>query len=298
MNKLLVIVGPTATGKTALAVELTKKFNGQIISADSRQVYRGMDIGTGKDKPNGIIIWGYDLVDPDEEFNVAAYQKYAREKIMEICNKNELPILVGGTGFYIKSVVDEIDSIHVPKDPVLREQLQNKNAFELFQILAQKDPMKAKIMNKSDRNNPRRLIRAIEVAQAGHDYNTDEVMEFDSLYIGLTCEFKKLKEIIKKRVAKRIKSGMEEEVVSLLRKAIDWQSQALNTLGYRQWQHFLQGEISIEQLEENWAKEEYQYAKRQMTWFKRDNRITWFDINDPISHQGIENLVEKWYHNA
>lgn len=295
MNKLLIICGPTATGKTSLAAKLAKKYNGEIISADSRQVYRGMDIGTGKDRPQGVTVWGYDLVDPNEDFSVAQYQKFARNKISQIWQRGKLPILVGGTGFYIKAVVDGIGSMHIPPDPVLREKLQHKSAFELFDILVQKDPEKAKRMNQSDKNNPRRLVRAIETAVFGQKVNYGEEIEFDSLFIGLGCESVELKKRIKKRVKERIKKGMEEEVVSLLRKGVNWQSQALNTLGYRLWRSFFKGDISLDELEKLWVREERQYAKRQITWFKKETRIKWFNITHRNYEKEVEKLVEKWY---
>lgn len=189
MEKLLVICGPTATGKTSVAIHLAKKFNGELVSADSRQVYRKMDIGTGKDLPqnssfqfpvsslkkqdvgfyviDGIRLWGYDLIDPQNDFNISKYLNIAKDIIEEIWKRDKLPILVGGTGFYIKGIIDGIGTSQIPKDESLRKSLEKKDVEELFEILAQTDSVRSSKLNKSDRNNPRRIIRAIEIALSG-----------------------------------------------------------------------------------------------------------------------------------
>src|SRR3989344_2658803 len=187
MIKLLVICGPTATGKTSLALHLSEVFNGEIISADSRQVYRGMDIGTGKDLPvisnyqfpitnlkkqnigcykiKGINVWGYDLVKPNEDFSVGQYIAIAENIIENIHDRKKLPIIVGGTGLYIKGIVDGIPTADIPKNMELRKSLENKDTSELYDNLVSLDPAKALSLNKSDSKNPRRLIRAIEVVK-------------------------------------------------------------------------------------------------------------------------------------
>src|SRR5258708_17897524 len=162
-QKLLVICGPTATGKTRLALDLAKKFDGILISADSRQVYKYMDIGTGKDFKN---ILGYDLVNPNEEFSVSNYSRLEREEIKKMQNKNLLPILVGGTGLYIKAVIDNIATINVAPDKNLRENLHSKTIDELYEILVKINPEKAESMNESDRKNSRRLVRAIVIVSS------------------------------------------------------------------------------------------------------------------------------------
>lgn len=301
-RRLLVICGPTATGKTKLAIRLAKFFSKQgaeLISADSRQVYKGMDIGTGKDKPKDTIIWGYDLVEPTADFSVSHYQKYAREKIKQIWNENHLPILVGGTGFYIRAVVDGIGTIYVPPNESLRQNLSGKSAFTLFNMLAKLDPQKAISMNISDKNNPRRLIRAIEIASAvdpkEEELEEDEFVE-DVLFIGLSVENKILKKNIIKRVNERIEGGMEEEVQSLVRKGVEWTSQALNSLGYKYWEKYFRGEYNLEELKEKWVNDEYHYALRQMTWFKKDERIVWIDLSLKGWEENVEKLVENWYY--
>src|SRR3989344_1522932 len=151
---MLVICGPTATGKTKLGIFLAQKFNGEIISADSRQVYKFMDIGTGKEWDEGVKIWGYDLVDPKKNFSVFEYLKFVRKALDDIWKRGKLPILVGGTGLYIKAVVEGIDTLNIPKNEDLRKSLEEKNVSELYEKLATLDSSKAASLNISDKNNP------------------------------------------------------------------------------------------------------------------------------------------------
>jgi tRNA dimethylallyltransferase len=332
-RKLLVICGPTATGKTSLALHLAKVFKGELISADSRQIYKKMDIGTGKDLPvnakwqvinarlggfykvGGIKIWGYDLVEPTKEFSVARYIKKARKIIKDICRRDKLPILVGGTGFYIKGVVDGIPSASIPKNKDIRKSLEGKNVDELFEILRGIDPIKAASLNISDRRNPRRLIRAIEIAMSKDTEKLTEDTErfqLDTAFIGLKAPRSILDERIKKRVDKRVKQGIEREIRNLLKKGVSWEDQAMDSLGYKQWAPYssylapetsrlalARGESTGQRIRkkviEEWKRAEKQYAKRQMTWFKRDKRINWFDITKKGWKKSVERLVRKWY---
>src|SRR6266404_5120994 len=208
MNKLLVVCGPTATGKTELALYLAAKFDGILISADSRQVYRYMDIGTGKDAKN---ILGYDLVNPDEEFSVSQYAKFANNSIKKINEQKKLPILVGGTGLYIKAVTDGIETADIAPNKNLRSTYAKATADELFGILVRMDARKAKLMNNSDRNNPRRLIRAIEISKSNLQIKIKKP-NYEVLFVGLTTSFPELKKRIEARVNERVKMGFEKEV--------------------------------------------------------------------------------------
>lgn len=298
MNKILVICGPTATGKTSLGIFLAKKFNGEIISADSRQVYRGMDIGTGKEWGDDVSIWGYDLVNPLEEFSVSHFVSFARSKILEIQKREKLPIVVGGTGFYIKGLIDGIETADIPRNKLLRENLSSKSVDELFEQLSEINPIKAGGMNSSDRKNPRRLIRAIEIAQYQIDAPKLNKQINPNIYnivqVGLVAPLNEMKQIIKARVEDRIKKGMKNEVQKLLENGVDWSRQSMYSLGYRQYRDFFEGGVSEDIISEEWAREEIKYVKRQITWFKKDKRINWFNVNDVISDKSaIINLCQE-----
>lgn len=321
-NKILIICGPTSTGKTTLAINLAKKFDGEILSADSRQVYKGMDIGTGKDLPVGaklktpwfwkfgyyeidggingsaVKIWGYDLADPKNEFSVSQYLKFADKIITDIIKRKKLPILVGGTGLYIKAVIDGIPTAEIPKNEKLRKNFSKKTVAELYEMLAQLDSIRAGNMNASDRKNPRRLIRAIEIATSKKkpkDRITRQV--FDSLFIGFTASQEVLFSQIEKRVEDRLSKGLEAEIRKLLKNKVTWKSQSMSSLGYGQWGEYFFGKKSKNEVISNWVQEEKQYAKRQMTWFKKDKRIIWFDITQKDFSTKVEKKAQKWYIN-
>jgi tRNA dimethylallyltransferase len=319
MEKLLVVCGPTSTGKTTLAIAIAKKFNGEIISADSRQVYKGMNIGTGKDLPpgakmkfpwfkkfgyyeiEGAKIWGYDLADPRHEFNVAQYIKFAERIISDILKRGKLPILVGGTGLYIKGIVDGIATASVPKNNLLRKNLEGKSADDLFEKLAQMDSFKAGQMNASDKKNPRRLIRAIEVAMWKiNNIQKDKSIEkkkkeFDVLEIGLTAPEKYIFDRIKLRVIQRVERGIKKEVENLLKSHVSWNLPSMSSMGYRQWKDYFYNKKTEVEILKDWEEEEKKYVKRQMVWFKKDGRIHWFDITSKTYPKSVEKSVEKWY---
>ncbi|OGM12685.1 tRNA (adenosine(37)-N6)-dimethylallyltransferase MiaA [Candidatus Woesebacteria bacterium RIFCSPLOWO2_01_FULL_39_23] len=333
MRKLLVICGPTATGKTELGMYLAKMLaagpkgsgpGGEIVSADSRQIYKGMDIGTGKDLPKkskiqklqdskleygffnitGVRMWGYDIVEPNEDFSVARYINTANLIIKDIWRRNKLPILVGGTGFYIKGVVDGIPTASVPKSLRIREKFKDKLVKELQDVLRKFDAKRFASMNESDKNNPRRLVRAIEIYKSKYkfEYKKHSEPNFNTLFIGLTTTKQILDRRIEKRVRNRLQVGFEDEIRNLLKAGITWDNQAMQALGYRQWQEFFttsaksvrnQREFAIE----SWIRSEKQYAKRQLIWFKKDNRIKWFDIKEKDYVVRVEKLVREWHNN-
>lgn len=321
MEKILVIVGPTATGKTKLALHLAKDLNGEIISADSRQVYKGLDIGTGKDVPQGFDyktshilsshkrvgfytngetrIWGYDLVSPSQEFSVAEYLKVARKIIEDIGRRGKLPILIGGTGLYIKGVLDGINTLRVPRDLRLREELEYESADELFEMLRSANPGRASSMNSSDRKNPRRLIRAIEIVRHGKSSTKEKTpLITDNLIIGLGLGRQELEKRIEERVEKRLQQGVEGEVKRLIASKVSWNSQAMSSLGYSVWKEYFEGKKAKKDLVEEWRQAEKKYAKRQMTWFKKQKNINWFDIGLKDWRKNVEKLVKKWYDRA
>ncbi len=300
MQKLLVICGPTATGKTNLGIFLAKKFNGEIVSADSRQVYKKMDIGTGKERSDDVEIYCYDVADPKGEFSISHYLKEAKKAIKTIYAKGRLPIVVGGTGFYIKGIVDGIPTVGIHKNRALRKQLSGKSVDELFEGLSQIDPVKAGSLNASDKKNPRRLIRAIEVAQYLIDHQPSQSRMIDArttdvLFIGLSAPKQFLDARIDKRVDQRVNDGMKKEIENLLAGGVAWHDQSMFSLGYRQYRDYFEGGIDEPHVIDEWKKEERKYAKRQMVWFKKDRRINWFDISEPNYPKKVEKMVEKWH---
>ncbi len=298
MNKLLVVCGPTATGKTDLAISLAKKYNGELVSADSRQIYKGLDIGTGKDleKFGDVKILGYDLVDPSESFSVANYATLIIPIIQDIQKRGKLPILVGGTGLYIQAIVDGIETMNVPTNIRLRKELSVATKDELFEILEKLNAKKALSMNESDRQNPRRLIRAIEICKyllTNKLYETK--VKFDTLMIGILVSVDEIISRISKRVQERIDQGFDEEVEKLLKNPKNRYSQALNSFGYKQWVLYMDGLIDRDAAVRQWLFYERQYAKRQITWFQKEKRVNWLSVNDT---EKVEKLIDRWYYGS
>ncbi len=276
-NKLLVIVGPNASGKSDLAVKLAKKFNGEVVSADSRQVYKGMNIGTGKitkKEMQGIPHHLLDIASPKRRFSVAQFQKKAIETIKKIQKKGKLPILCGGTGFYIQAVVEGIVIPEVKPDWALRKKLEKKTCEQLYQQLKKLDPRRAKTI---DKKNKRRLIRAIEIILKTKKRipSLKKRVIFDTLIIGIKRDKEELKKRIKKRLLRRLKEGMIEEVKNLHKSGVSWKRLEELGLEYRYIALYLQGKLDYKEMVAQLQKAIENYAKRQMTWFKRDKRILW-----------------------
>lgn len=304
-SKILVICGPTATGKTSLGIRLAKNFNGEIVSADSRQVYKHMDIGTGKEWDEVVKIWGYDLAEPNEKYNVSEYFKTAKSIISDIWQRNKLPIIVGGTGLYIKSIIDGIPTVDIPKNENLRKSIEDLSVEEMYEKLATLDASKAASLNSSDRTNPRRLVRAIEVAVWNVENETqkqkivkrENVLDdnVDVLIVGLVADHDVLLDNIEQRVEKRMEQGFIDEVEELLKMGISWKEQSMNSLGYKESEAFFKNGQTYEDFINLWIRNEMKYVKRQLTWFKKDKRVKWFNIKTSDFPKNVENLVNKWY---
>ena len=291
INKLIVVVGPTASGKTDLSIKLAKKFKGEIISADSRQVYKGMDIGTGKitkKEMQGIPHHLLDVVSPKTRFNVISYRKLALKAVEKIQKKNKLPIMVGGTGFYIQAVIDGIIIPPIRPDWKLRKNLGKKTNQKIFKMLKKLDPNRAETIEK---NNPRRLIRALEIVIKSKKTIPElkkQPIRADVLMLGIKKDQKDLKELIRKRLLKRLKQGMMAEVKKIHQQGVSWKRLEEFGLEYRYLVFFLQGKLTKQEMIEKLQKEIEHYAKRQMTWFKKDKRIHWIS-----SYNQAENLITK-----
>jgi tRNA dimethylallyltransferase len=346
-GKLLIICGQTGTGKTALGLELAKEFDGEIVSADARQAYRGMDVVTGKGvgsskfkvkssklqfkiqneiqediqvgvyEVSGIPIWGYDLVRPDEEFSVKLWRDFARRIIQDIWKRGKLPIVVGGTGLYLRALTEPLERMGVPRDTKLRRELKGKRAEELFEMLAKCDFERAKEMNESDRKNPRRLIRAIEIArfrsqesgvrsQNECERNAgDRVQHFDcaqckdpeyriqnnakrqipnfkftnALWVGLKfSDGDELSRRIGERVEERLADERIVDELNYLMEKDYLRYVPKVTIGYQQLIDWMGGNLSFKEMTEKWKRAERQYAKRQMTWFGKQKNIKWLEV--------------------
>jgi tRNA dimethylallyltransferase len=297
-NKLLVILGPTASGKTDLSIKLAKKYKGEIVSADSRQIYKGLDVGSGKitkKEMQGVPHYLLDVANPKRRFTVAQYQKLALKAIKNIQQKNKLPILVGGTGFYIQSIVEGIIIPEVKPDLKLRKELEKLTTEQMFEKLKKLDPKRAKNI---DKQNPRRLIRALEIVlttkkPVGDVRRCNNLTTSDVLILGVKKSPEKLKKLINKRLLKRLKNNaLINEVKKLHNSGLSWKRLEEFGLEYRFVAQYLQNKISLDEMKEKIRQESWHYAKRQMTWFKRDKRIHWIGSGKEAKSL-IDNFLRK-----
>lgn len=286
-NKIIVILGPTSSGKSDIAIKLAKKFNGEIISADSRQVFRGMDIGTGKIKGRydarkktyvsaGIPHYMIDIVSPRTDYNITKFKRRAENIMWNILERGKVPIICGGTGFWIKAVVDNITFPEVKPDWKLRKKIEKYSAERLISMLIKLDPKRAENI---DAKNKVRLIRAIEICKILKkvpDIKRDSrTKNFKFLQIGLRLPKEKLHANIEKRVKLRFKQGMIKEIANLHAAGLSWKKIQTFGLAYSWIPFYLQNKITKEELCEKVIQAEKNYAKRQMTWFQGDKRIIW-----------------------
>ena len=287
--KVIVIVGPTASGKTDLSIRLAKKINGEIISADSMQIYKKMTIGTAKpteEEMQGIVHHMIDIIEPNEDFNVAKYKKMAEDKIEEILSKGKQPIIVGGTGLYVDTLIKGIEFSDIENDFEYRKELEEetkKNGADwLFEKLKKIDPEAAMSIEK---NNIRRVIRALEIykvtgkTKTQIDKESIKGSKFDYIIFGMLWDREKLYERINLRVDIMLKIGLINEVKSLLEKD-GFSKTALQGLGYKEVVEYLENIISYDDMVEKIKMETRRYAKRQMTWFNRNKEIIWLNASD------------------
>ncbi|MDD3487308.1 MAG: tRNA (adenosine(37)-N6)-dimethylallyltransferase MiaA [Candidatus Moranbacteria bacterium] len=306
-KKILVILGPTSSGKSDIAIKLAKKFNGEIISADSRQVFRGMDVGTGKiegkfvgdsisnwrSNLHNIPHYMIDIVSPRTEYNVAKFKKQAGKVIEDILRRGKIPIICGGTGFWIQAIVDNMNFPEVKPDRELRKKLEKYPAEKLFAMLKKLDPDRAKTI---DRNNKVRLIRAIEICKSikkvPEIQNTRYKIQntkYQFLQIGLKLSREKLYDNIENRVLARFDQGMIDEVADLHADGLSWKRIQSFGLAYFWIPEYLTGKITQNEMVEKVIQAERNYAKRQITWFKRDKRIQWME-----DYRKIEKAVKEF----
>lgn len=300
MSSLVAIVGPTAIGKSSLALELGRTFGGEIINADSRQVYRYMDIGTAKPTPEERAVVPHhliDIVNPDQDFSLALYQSKVRKMIDDIQRRRKPALLVGGSGLYVWAILEGWRIPAVPPDHVMRQELearaQSEGVKALYEELKQLDPDAAE---RIDPRNIRRLIRAIEVSRQGKPFSRLQGKEpfVNSLVIGLTTDRTDLYQRIDARVDSMMEKGLLTEVEGLVTKGYGFDLPSMSGLGYKQIGMFLQGEIDLPTAIQQIKGNTHRFARHQYNWFRlQDERIHWFDIRKEIK-QAVQDLIERF----
>lgn len=282
---IVVIVGPTASGKTSLSLELAKKFNGEVINADSRQVYKGLDIGTEKitqEEMQGIPHHLIDVADTDEVYSAQRFVEDADESIAHIMSNGKLPIVAGGTFFYIDMLLRKITAPEVTPDIALRKELEGKDIETLYAELEQKDPERASAV---DSKNKRRIMRALEILHVLPSVPKLPPQEnpYETLIIGIEIDKKVLRTRLRTRAENALKKGLIEETQKLLHEGVSEKRLSEIGLEYRLVLEFLKGESTKAQLIQKLEEKNWQYAKRQNVWLKRDTSIVWFKREDTES---------------
>ncbi len=314
-TKVLIICGPTTTGKTDVALYLAKKFDGEIVACDSRQVYKGLDIGTGKYPAeeifvekfdgywlmDGVKVWMYDLVELETQYNVAEYIKDAERTIRDILSKKKLPIVVGGAGLYLKLLTEGLSALPVIKNEGLREELEKLSLQELQDRLQQVSQKRWGLMNNSDRNNKRRLVRYIELFSINPHITTNNDFslknDYSILKIGLTAPRSLIYQKVDQRILHWFKIGIVEEVKGLINKGLTFARLQELGLEYAVVGDFIHGDIKSEgDMFVKIMGKLHRYVRNQETWFKKDRDIVWFDITGKNFLQKVENRVRKWYY--
>ncbi len=302
LKPLIVILGPTASGKTKLALKLAKKYDGEIINADSRQIYQGMDIGTGKIDNQKFIkseihkvrnsIHLIDIKNPNQRFSLSQYKKLAVKTIDDIHKREKIPILVGGTGLYISAIVDNLEIPKAAPNKKIRTRLEKHTEKFLFKKLKKVDQKSAEIIGI---NNKRKLVRALEVYEVtGKPFSVQQIKGdplFDILQIGIKIDREKLYEKIDARIDKMIKNGLMEETKKLSKK-YSFGLPAMSGIGYREIGLYLQNKTTLEEAVQKMKFRTHQYARRQMTWFRRDEKIQWIN-----NYKEVEKLIKDFEKN-
>jgi len=309
MKKIIVILGQTSSGKTELSVDLARKFNGEIISADSRQVYKGLDIGSGKvtkREMRGVPHYLLNVADLKKNFSVAQFKKRADKEIENILKRKRLPIIVGGTGFYIQAIVDNVVLPEVKPDLKLRKELEvllkKDKEVGLKELIKRLKKLDSRRLKEIDLKNPRRLIRAIEIAAVLGEVPIVDIRhlpkKWEVLEIGIKVDDEVLKKRIEKRFRKRVRAGIVAEAEKIHKQGVSWKRMNEIGLAHKHIARYLKNKNSFknerfpkEEMIQNSIKEEWRYAKRQKTWFKRDKRIKWFEFDEKNK---IENEIKKF----
>ncbi len=293
MQKIVCIVGPTASGKTKLGIELCKALNGEVVSADSMQIYKDMDIGTAKpsmEERNGVPHHLFDIVEADEAYSVSRFVEDADKAIADIASRGKLPVVVGGTGLYIDALIR--GGGFAEYDEEYRKELMAKEPEELFEMLRAVDPKSAERLHIKD---IKRICRALEIYHLSgktigeHNEMTQQCPpRYDAKIIGLTCEYRQiLYDRIEKRVDEMLRMGLLEETKCLLDKGVPEAATSMQAIGYKEIIPALQGKVSLDEAVSLLKQSTRRLAKRQLTWFRRDNRIKWFYLDNPKNFDDV-----------
>ena len=293
MNKVLVIVGPTGVGKSEFAIKCAKQYNGEIISGDSIQIYKGLDIGSAKirkEEMQGINHYLIDIKEASDNYSVKEFQELARTKINEIINKGKLPIICGGTGLYIKALLYDYQFL----DEVIKDdQFIDVSNEEIYEEIKKVDP---KSLEKIHINNRKRLVRALNIIRK-HNTSISEIKDnqehkllFDAKIIGLTKEKEELKDIVDKRIDKMIDDGLVKEVSNLINQGITFDNQSMQGIGYKELKDYFNKTKTLEECTNDIKTHTHQFIKRQYTWFNNQMNVEWYDNKD----EAITS-INKWY---
>ena len=304
-KKVIVIVGPTASGKTALSIELAKKINGEIVSCDSMQIYKHMDIGSAKptiEEMQGIKHYMIDIVEPNERFSVAEYKKQAEASIEEILSKGKVPIVIGGTGLYADSLIYGIEYPEIEFDEEYRKQLEKKAETNLKSLYEEAKRIDEQAINKISENDKKRIIRILEIYHSTGKTKTEIEIEsrkkgakYDYVVFAMNMNREILYERINKRVDIMIQNGLIEEVKNLL-KQYDKFPTAMQGLGYKEVVDYLNGILTKEQMIDKVKQESRRYAKRQLTWFRKNKQIIWLDGQSDIE-KNLNIIIDEFNKN-
>lgn len=299
MNKVIVVVGPTGVGKTKMGVELAKVFDGEVISGDSMQIYKQMDIGTAKvtkEETQGIIHHLIDIKEPTESYSVKEFQETVRKKIQEILSKGKTPILVGGTGLYIKATLYDYEFSETQDN---REEMKEKYAHldnhQLYNYLMSIDQSSALELHE---NNRQRVLRAIGIYEQTGQRKSEQLAKqkheciYDAYFVGLTIDRELLYERINQRVDMMENLGLEKEVNALYKRGLTRAHQSMKAIGYKEWFDYFEGLCSLDDVYENIKKHSRQYAKRQYTWFKNQFDMHWYEVDLACFDKTVIKIIE------
>lgn len=302
MEKIIVVVGPTGSGKTDLSIQLAKQFNGEIISGDAYQCYREMSIGTAKvreDEKQGVPHYLIDILSYKEAYNVKVFQELGRKCIKKISDRGKTIIVCGGTGLYIKALLYDYVFEDEKIDESYLKQLKNMDNESLYKMLVEIDE---KATESIHMNNRQRIIRALMMAHSGNK-KSDRLSKqehkplYDAYIIGLSMEREKLYERINERVLKMIEDGLEKEVLALLKGEESFSLQSMQGIGYKEWLSYYQKEASLEDTIALIQKNSRNFAKRQYTWFKNQMNVHWYDVTNEMEREEIMKDVDSFLRN-